>query len=292
MKELAYLDGVFGPISEAKVSIEDRGFQFGDSLYEVIAVYNGQPFLLHEHIQRMRTGAGAISLAYDFDNNPLEPIIQEGITRSQINDAYVYIQITRGVAPRAHGIPQDLVPTVVMTFKPLPPVPADRRAQGLRMITLRDDRWANCYIKATTLLPNILAKSEATRRGYDDAVFVASDGSVRECTSANIYTVNDGSIVFPPRTHSVLHGITQGFLMLCAADAGIGIKEARIDVAALQTSDEVFMSNTMVEVLGVTCIDDKTIGQGKPGPVTKKLYEAFCSRARGVAVSEPSATTP
>ncbi len=288
MKELAYLNGVFGPISEAKISIEDRGFQFGDSLYEVIAIYNGQPFLLPQHIQRMRIGADAIHLAYDFDKDPLEPIILEGITLSGIQDAYVYIQITRGTAPRAHAIPDGLTPTVIMTFKPMPIVAAQQRRQGLRVVTLRDDRWANCYIKATTLLPNILAKNEALRRGYDDAIFVASDGSVRECTSANIYTVNDGSIVFPPRTHSVLHGITQGFLMLCAKDAGIGIQEARIDVAALHASDEVFMSNTMVEVLGVTSIDDNTIAQGKPGPVTKKLYEAFCSRAHRAAVPESS----
>jgi len=292
MKELAYLNGVFGPISDAKVSIEDRGFQFGDSLYEVIAIYSAKPFLLTQHIERMRIGAQAIGLAYDFDKKPLDPIILEGLALSGLQDAYVYIQITRGTAPRAHHIPEGLSPTVVMTFKPLPLVPSDRRQRGLRMITLRDDRWANCYIKATTLLPNVLAKSEALRRGYDDAIFVASDGEVRECTSANIYTVNDGHVNFPPRTNSVLHGITQGFLMLCAKDAGIGINEARIDAASLHTCDEVFMSNTMVEVLGVTTIDDQPIGQGHPGPVTKKLYDAFCSRARSTATTEPSITAP
>jgi len=291
MTELAYLNGAFGPISEAKVSIEDRGFQFGDSLYEVIAVYDGRPFLLPEHIQRLRIGAQAIGLTYDFDNKPLDPIIREGLAKSQLQDAYVYIQITRGTAPRTHSIPDGISPTIVMTFKPLPPVSIEQREKGLRMVTLPDDRWANCYIKATTLLPNVLAKSEALRRGYDDAIFVAGDGSVRECTSANIYIVNEGHIVFPPRTHAVLHGITQGFLMLCAKDAGIGIKEARIDVNALHASDEVFMSNTMVEVLGVTSIDDKIIGRGVPGPITNKLYQAFCTRARSANADNPSLTS-
>ena len=130
MGELAYVNGVFGPIAEAKVSIEDRGFQFGDGIYEVIVAYDGRLFLVEQHMRRLRRSAAGIALDYDFEARPLEPIIAEGLRRSELRDALVYIQITRGVAPRSHTIPSGLTPTVVMTFKPLPRLPGEARRRG------------------------------------------------------------------------------------------------------------------------------------------------------------------
>lgn len=280
MPELAYVNGVFGPIAEAAVSIEDRGFQFGDGVYEVIVAYGGRLFLLEPHMHRLRRSAAAIMLDYDFDAEPLEPIITEGLRRCEFSDALVYVQLTRGVAPRSHDFPEKTAPTVVMTFKQFPSVPEELRQRGARMMTTLDTRWANCYVKAITLLPNVLAKNEALRRGYDDAIFVSETGEVRECTAYNLFIAKDGELAIPLRTESVLHGVTQSFLLECAAAIGLKVNERAFDVATLRAADEVFMSGTTVDCLGITFVDDQPIGNGRVGPITRRLYEEFCKRSR------------
>ena len=286
MTELAYVNGVFGPIREAKVSIEDRGFQFGDGVYEVIAAYDGRPFLLDRHLARLQRSAAAIGLVYEFDSRPLEPIIAQGLSRSGFGDAMVYIQLTRGVAPRSHDIPPSLEPTVVMTFKPLPRVPEKLQTRGARVMTTLDPRWKNCYIKAITLLPNVLAKHEALERGYDDAIFVTPAGAVRECTAANVLAVCDGVLRLPTRAESILQGVMQSFLLECAAAIGIPVDESTLQVETLRAADEVFMSSTVVEILGITEIDDHPVGTGSVGPVTLRLLETFRSHARAQAGSD------
>ncbi|RME36879.1 MAG: amino acid aminotransferase [Planctomycetota bacterium] len=258
--------------------MEDRGFQFGDGLYEVIHVYDGKFLLLKEHMDRLRRGAEAICLPYDFERHPLEPILAEGVRRSGLRDARVYLQITRGVAPRDHVIPEGLTPTVVATFKPRTLVPDELRRRGATVMTTPEIRWAWCAIKAITLLPNVLAKTEAKRRGYDDAVFVTADGEVRECTASNVFMVRDGRVFMPPRNESVLHGITQLFLLECAASAEIPVVEEPIRLEAFRQADEAFMSSTAVDVLGITSVDDRPIGDGQVGPITRRLYEAFVER--------------
>jgi len=280
MPELAYLNGVFSSIADAKVSIEDRGFQFGDGVYEVVAAYNGRLFLLDRHVRRLRTSLDAIGLAFGFEANPLETIIAEGLRRCGFADAMIYIQITRGAAPRAHAIPQGIRPTVVMTFKPLPVVPDDLRRRGAHLMTTPETRWANCYVKAVTLLPNVLAKNDAIRRGFDDAVFVSAAGEVRECTSANIFMVRDRTFITPPLTESILHGITQSFLRECATDIQLKMIEESFDVEALRRADEAFMSSTVTEVLPVTRLDGRPIGDGSVGPCTRLLFNEFRVRSR------------
>ena len=280
MPELAYVNGVFGPIAEATVSIEDRGFQFGDGVYEVIVAYDGRLFLLELHMRRLRRSAAAIMLDYDFDEDPLEPVIAEGLRRCGFLDALVYVQLTRGVAPRSHEIPENITPTVVMTFKPLPVVPDELRQRGARMMTTLDTRWANCYVKAIILLPNVIAKNEALRRGYDDAIFVTETGEVRECTAYNLFIAKDGKLTIPPRTESILHGVTQGLLLECAAAIGLKVNEEAFDIATLCAADEVFMSGTTVDALGITSVNDQPIGDGRVGPITRRLYEEFVKRSR------------
>lgn len=275
MPELAYVNGTFGPIETATVSIEDRGFQFGDGIYEVIVSYHSRLFMPTEHLDRLRTSAAAIGIEYDFEGKPLLPFIEEGLARSGFSEAMVYIQLTHGVAPRSHARPSGIPPTVVMTFKPRPVMPDDLRRQGAKIMTVVDDRWSRCYIKAITLLPNVLAKSEAVRQGYDDAVFVTESGEARECTSANLFIVRDGGVQFTPRTEAVLHGITQRFILQCAGQIGVPVCEEPILIEKLKSSDEAFMSSTVVEVLGITSIDGDPIGDGSVGPVTRRLHQAF-----------------
>ena len=285
MPELAYVNGVFGPPADAMVSIEDRGFQFGDGIYEVIVAYDGRLFLLEPHMRRLRRSAAGIGLDFDFDANPLAPIIADGLRRSGLDDALVYVQLTRGVAPRSDAIPEGLTPTVVMTFKPLPAVPEELRQRGARVMTTLDTRWRNCYIKTITRLPNLLAYNEALRRGYDDAVFVTQTGQVRECTSSNVFIAQGDRLVTPPRTESVLHGVTQEFLVDCAVAISLKTEERAFDVESLLAADEVFMSGTTVEVLAITAVDDKPIGTGLVGPISQRLYREFKRRSREGAAS-------
>jgi len=289
MNELAYLNGVFGPIAEAKVSIEDRGFQFGDAVYEVIVAYGGRLFLAEQHLRRLERSAAAILLDYDFSAKPLRPIIEEGMRRSGLSDALVYVQLTRGTASRSHAIPEGITPTLAMTFKPLPVVPDKLRRRGARVMTTPDTRWSNCYIKAVTLLPNVLARNEALQKGFDDAVFVSPEGEVRELTSANLFVVHDALIEIPRRTESILHGVTQAFILECAAAIGVRIEEGMVHVDALRRADEMFMSGTAVEVLGITSIDGQPVGDGNVGPITQRFYAEFVKRSRGLMSNSPPA---
>lgn len=282
MPEIAYVNGVYSSPADAKISIEDRGFQFGDGVYEVIVAYGGKPFLLDRHMDRLRASLAGIHLELDFNAYPIERIIQDGLRRSELREALIYLQITRGAAPRSHIAPSNLPPTIVMTVKPLVPVPDELRRRGAKVITVTDNRWANCYIKAITLLPNVLAKNEAARRGYDDAVFVTASGEVRECTAANLFFITGGALTIPPRNESILHGVTQGFLVELAGAIGLSVREGVVRVDSLRTADEVFLSGTASEVLAITSIDDRPVADGKVGPITRRLYEEFQRRTRAM----------
>ncbi len=282
MPELAYVNGSFCDLGEAKVSVEDRGFQFGDGVYEVIVSYGGRLFLLEDHLARLQRSCDAIELPFDVHTASIADIIEEGLTRSGLNEAMIYVQVTRGVAPRSHAIPEAIEPTVVMTFKPRPSLPDDLRRRGARVLTVPETRWANCYIKAITLLPNTLARHQAVRRGYDDAVFVTADGEVRECTSANVFMVQRGVLVIPPLTEAILHGVTQKFLLTCAEGIGLTKRHEVLHIDAFREADEAFMSSTVGEVLGITAIDDRNVGTGRVGPVTQRLYDEFRRRTREV----------
>lgn len=277
MPDIAYVNGRFLLLAEACVSVEDRGFQFGDGVYEVIAVYAGQPFLLDRHMRRLQTSLSAIRIPYDLKAFPLEGIIAEGLSRCEYRDAVVYVQITRGAAPRSHVIPPGLTPTVVVTFRRHVPLPDEYRRRGAALMTARDDRWGRCYIKAITLLPNILARNEAMARGFDDALFLTVSGEVRECTSANFFLIRGETIVTPPRDESVLHGVTQDFLQECAKGIGLTMVEERFDLSTLRSADELFLSSTSAEVLAVSRVDDHRVA---PGPHTQSLYAEFRRRSR------------
>lgn len=281
MTELAYLNGVFCPIGEARVSIEDRGFQFGDGVYEVIVAYDGRLFLCDQHMRRLRRSAAAIQVDYDFGADRIEPIITEGLKRSGLSDAMIYIQITRGAAARRHEFPAGTRPTLAMTFKPRPLVPEELRRRGVSLMTVPDTRWSHCYIKAITLLPNVLAKNEAIRKGYDDAIFVTESGEVRECTAANVFAVRDGRMLTPPCCEAVLEGVTQGFIVECARSIGLEVSQKPLGIDTVRGADEAFLSSTTSEILSITRIDDRSIGDGNPGPITNRLFKEFVRRSRG-----------
>ncbi len=275
MTDLAYLNGEFVPLSEAKISIEDRGYAFADGIYEVVMAYGGKPFKLSEHLDRLERSAAAIRLSLPMDRAETTQVVGEGIQRSGFTDCMIYIQVTRGVAPREHEIPQNVQPTFLATFRARPEVPPDVREEGVSLITTEEVRWAKCYIKSIALLPNVLAKQQAVDAGAYEAVFVSPEGEVHEGSSTNIFMVKEGCVLTPPKTEQILHGITRDTVLECARNSGFEVVEQTIRVADLFQADELFLSGTTTEVLGAVRLDGKPIGSGTVGPVTKKLHELF-----------------
>ena len=280
MPELAYVNATFCELAEAKVSIEDRGFQFADGVYEVIVAYGDRPFRLAEHLARLAGSLESIGLEFDFREQALEEMIATGIARAGFDQTMVYLQITRGVASRDHVCPRGVQPTVVATFKAKPRIDPALREQGLSVVTVDDIRWARCNIKSIALLPAVLAKNEARRRGYDDAIFVGRSGLVREATVANVFAVRDGALITPPKSEAILHGVTRAYVLDCAAQIGLPYQEIDLTSVELAAARELLLSSTTMDIIGVTRLNGVPVGNGRVGPVTCALYDQFC---RGIA---------
>ncbi|MCC7292785.1 MAG: D-amino acid aminotransferase [Phycisphaerales bacterium] len=284
MQEIAYVNGVFCPMEQATVSINDRGFQYGDSVYEVIAAYGGRPFRMADHLHRLGTSLSALRIELDLTTLKIESLVREGLTRCGFDEAMAYIQITRGVAPRTHIAPPGIKPTVVMTFRPLPQVSAPAKEHGVALMTAAEIRWAMCYVKATTLLPNVLTRMDARAGGFHDAIFVAPDGDVREGTSSNVVMVRGGRLVFPCRDASILHGVTLLTVTQCAEHLGIACEERPVHIDELRAADEMFLTSTTEEVLPVTSLDGRPIADGQVGAITRRMMATYHDLARGLGV--------
>ncbi len=274
MPEVAYLNGKFMPIEEALVPIEDRGLQFGDSLYEVARLYGGRPFRLKQHLQRMKQGAEVIGLHLERAGD-LEKVVLGLAKRSQMDTAFVYLQVTRGVAPRNHVIPDELQPTVIGTVREIVPMHQSMYDRGGRGFTTPDLRWARRDIKATTLLPNIMSRTEAMGKGGFDAIHYEEDGTVTEGSVSSLFSVIDGVIRTHPADHHVLPGISRATVLECAQRLDLPYREEAFTLDEMFDASEVFFSDTYSEILPLRQVDGRTIGEGRPGPVAQKLLSAF-----------------
>ncbi len=270
MPDIAFVNGRFVPWNEATVSIDDRGFQFGDGVYEVIRTYRGTPFELAAHLGRLDRSAKELSLSQPYSRAQWVQWIQQGLGQAGYQEAKVYIQITRGAAPRDHGFPLDTAPTVVMTIRELHPPALQVRQDGVTACTCEDLRWGRCDIKSVNLLANVLAREEAKKAGVFEAILI-KDGLVTEGSISNVMTVQAGAIVTAPEGPRILSGVTRTVVLGMARKDGIPVEERFISVDSLYAADEVFLTGTTLEVLGVVRVDGKTIGSGRPGPITKTL---------------------
>lgn len=271
---VGFLNGEWMSPDQPAVPIEERGHQFGDGVYEVVRVYQGVPFLLQEHLDRLVKSAEAIRLDLsELSPVELELIIRTGIKKSQLQDAEVYLQLTRGIAPRLHPFP-NVKPSVAMTVKPARTIPESNRENGVAVTLLDDERWANCYIKSLNLLPNILAKQTALDNGFYEAVFV-KDGVITEGSASNFFAVKDGVLHTAPATRKILHGITRATLLQLAQELDIPVQEADFTPEFLHSADEAFITSTSMEVMPVVKVDGHTLGTGKPGPVAHRLHTAY-----------------
>jgi D-alanine transaminase len=275
MPEIAYVNGEFLPLERATVRVEDRGFQFADGVYEVVRTYGGKPFATTEHLARLSRSLDAIELKNPLTDDQWKSIIDDGIRRSGFAEAIVYLQVTRGCAPRHRSMPKGVEPTVVMTVRELGPPATKIRETGIAVITVPEFRWARCDIKSIALLPTVLAYQAARKAGANDAIFVDDMDTVNEATAGNVFVVTDGRLRTPPKSARMLPGITRDKLLEAACAARIETAEERISKSELLTAQEVFLSSTTTEVTPVATVDGKQIGNGKPGPVSARAYEQF-----------------
>ena len=278
MPDLAYVNGEIMPIEKAVVSIEDRGYQFGDGVYEFIASYEGHLFMLEEHLDRLERSVR--ELAFDpISRADIRKAVLDLFNRSGYQRAGIYIQISRGVAPRNHAITPDMPPQIIMTIRPVKEAPQALRKNGATAITVEDIRWGRCDIKTVQLLANSLAKQKSLDAGCDDAIFVSNQGIVREGTSSNLFIVSGGRLVTHPLTDNILPGITRMVVINVAKNAGLDVEESFFRTDELYGADEVFLTGTVTELLPVVRIDGKTIGDGKVGQTTRRLYDLLRKQA-------------
>ena len=274
MPNIAYVNGQFSPLEEATISIEDRGFQFGDGVYEVVRTYGGVPFRLHDHLLRLESSARAVSIPVPFSRTDCEALIREGLQRSAFVSCLVYIQLTRGVAPRTHLFPSPAKPTAVMTFREIPETDGVLHRQGVSAVTLPDLRWGRCSVKSLNLLANVLAKQEARDAGAMEAILV-KDGLVTEGCSSNVCLVRDGTIVTPPLSDQLLAGVTRAVVLELARKDGIVVDEREVLQEELARADELFLIGTTIEVLPVSRLNGVSVGHRVPGTVTQAMSDAF-----------------
>lgn len=271
---IVYLNGKFLPIEQASVSVMDRGFIFGDGVYEVIPAYGGRLFRLGQHLERLARSLGEIRLNNPLSSENWRQCLQELVVRNGGGDQSVYVQITRGAAPRDHAFPKDVQPTVYAASSPLKPLPADLAEYGVAAITLQDIRWQRCDIKAITLLANILLRQQAIDQGAVEAILVR-DGKVSEGAASNLFIVKNGVLVTPPKGPYLLPGITRDLILELAAAHGIAHREAAISTEDLISAEEVWLTSSTREILPVTRLDQRAVGGGKPGPLWRRLMALY-----------------
>jgi D-alanine transaminase len=272
--EIAWINGEFLPLECAMVHVEDRGFQFADAVYEVVRTYNGKPFALPEHMARLFRSLAAIQLDPGLTREKLESIILEAIARGGFAESLLYLQITRGPAPRHRGFPATPKPTVVITVRALKPA-VHLRENGVSVITVPDIRWSRCDIKSVGLLANVLAYETAKKTGAYDAIFISDENVVTEATAANIFIVRHGTLITPPKCESLLPGVTRDKILHAGQAAGVAGREEVIRKDDLYAADEVFLTSTTAEVVPVIAVDGRPIGGGKPGPVSARICQKF-----------------
>ena len=229
--------------------------------------------------RQARRGCPLIELKHSYTPAEIERIIRESVERAGLVESLVYVQITRGAGKRSKEFPQGVSPTLVITVRELEPRAPALRAEGARIMTARDLRWQRCDIKSICLLPNVLAFNRAKAAGYHEAVFVEEDETIAECCSANIFIVKGGRVATPPKSTRILGGVTREEVIALAGKHSVPLEERPVALAELLGADEVFLTSTTIEVLPVTRVDEQPVGDGKPGPITQRLYEIFLSNA-------------
>ena len=269
-----YLNGKFLPLEDATISVLDRGFIYGDGVYELIPVYNRRPYRLRQHLARLQRSLDGIRLANPHRDSEWESIIGELIARMPFADQGVYFQVTRGVAKRDHAFPAGVAPTVFMMSNPLALPPREQVEGGVAVVTAEDERWLHCDLKTISLLGNVLARQLAADAGATETVLFRGD-HLTEASASNVLVVRDGTIFAPPKDNQILPGITYDAASELAKQGGLPLEVRPVSRQQALSADEMWLSSSTKEVLAVTRIDGKPFGGGKPGPMFRKMYALF-----------------
>ncbi len=270
-----YLNGEFVPPEEARVPVMDRGFLFGDSVYEVIPVYSGRLFRLDKHLQRLDNSLDAIGMDNPLGHEQWAQILATLLEGLPDIDHSIYLQITRGVsAARDHVVPEDAIPTVLAMARPLPNPDLAERMAGIAAITLDDIRWQWCDVKTTSLLANVLARQKARESGAGEAILIR-DGMATEGAASNLFVVADGLVITPPKSRFLLPGITRDLVLELAQEGGIAYAEASISVTDLEQAEEIWITSSSKEIMPVTKLNGNTVGNGTAGPVWGQAHALF-----------------
>ena len=271
---LCYLDGEYTALRDAKISVLDRGFIFGDGIYEVVPVYGGQPFCFEEHMARLDRSLAELQIVNPLSLAQWRDIVMRLAAPGGNEPQAVYFQITRGVAPRDHAMVRGLQPTVFVMVNPLPPVSEAVRAKGVACVSADDFRWQKAHIKSTSLLGAVLSRQISVEAGAAETVMFRGDW-LSEASSSNVWIVKDGVLIGAPKDNLVLTGIRYGLLERLCQEGGIPFALRRVSQGEVFGADELLLSSASKEVLPVVTLDGKTIGNGHPGPIYKRLYAAY-----------------
>jgi D-alanine transaminase len=286
MARIAYVNGRYQPHRTAAVHIEDRGYQFADGVYEVVPVQRGRLIDEDLHLDRLAFSLGELEIAPPMNQHALKLVLREVLRRNGVERGILYLQVTRGVAPRNHQFPTAARPSLVITAKRLKPVPTKYLEEGVGVITLPDLRWKRCDIKTISLLPNVLGKQKAVEEGAYEAWQIDPDGNVTEGTSTNAWIVTkDRKIVTRPLGHEILPGVTRRALLDLLRAAKLTLEERSFTLAEAHEAAEAFLTSSSVFLLPITTIDGDAVGEGKPGPIAKQLRALYVEHAERQAAA-------
>ncbi|MCU7937935.1 MAG: D-amino acid aminotransferase [gamma proteobacterium symbiont of Bathyaustriella thionipta] len=273
---VVYLNGEYLALSQAHISVLDRGFTFGDGVYEVIPAYSKNLFRLQHHLQRLDASLTAVKIKNPLSAKQWQQSIEQLIDINAYNDQSIYLQVTRGVAPRDHRFPHQKNPTVFMMTSPQEKPAAEISITGISAITLNDNRWKNCHIKTISLLANVLLRQEALDKGAEEAILL-SDGYATEGAASNLFIVQNDCLITPPKSPLLLPGITRDLIVEIAQQQKFCLKEQTISETDLLNAQEIWVTSSTKEIAPVTKLNDKIISNGKPGPHWHKMMQAYQS---------------
>jgi D-alanine transaminase len=271
---MVFLNGKFLPIEQATVPVLDRGFIFGDGVYELIPVYSRAPFRMDEHLARLEKSLGAVRIKNPYPREKWREIILQLIAKQSWNDQGVYLQVTRGVAKRDHAFPAGVEPTVFMMCNPLVNPPKEVVEKGAAAVSAVDYRWHRCDIKSISLIGNCLLRQVSADAGAVETILFR-DGKLTEASASNVFVASNGVLLSPPKSNLILPGITYDVVVEIAQAAKIPLEFRDVTEAEVRAADEVWVSSSSKEILAIVTLDGKPVGNGKPGPLFRKAYQGY-----------------
>jgi D-alanine transaminase len=271
---VVFLNGKFMPVEQAQVPVLDRGFIFGDGVYELVPVYSRIPFRMDEHLARLERSLAAVRIRNPYSRAEWRDIILQLVAKQPFEDQGVYFQVTRGVAKRDHAFPKDAAPTVFLMSNPLVTPPQGLVERGATAVTAVDDRWLHCDIKSISLIGNCLLRQVSADAGAVETILFR-DGKLTEASASNVFVVKHGVILSPPKSHLILPGITFDVVAELAQGAGLPLEFRALAEAEVRGADEVWVTSSSKEVLAIVSLDGKPVGDGKPGPVFRRMHGLY-----------------